>query len=360
MIRILLIVLILMLGLKSLGQDTTKTKPDFAIYPALGYSPETKLQIGAISFLVFDNRSKKENFYRPTSISPYIIYSTNNQLSIAIDADIYLQNNYNLNMDLEYSDYPDNYYGIGNETHPDSSERYKRSYLRADGRFMKPITNKLYAGLLFDLGHVKVKDINDGGLLEKDNPTGIEGGAIIGLGLGAVFDSRNNTLYPTKGKLIMAGVSFFNKVIGSQYNFTNLILDYRQYFTVFDDNSIVALQFRADMTSGNVPFYNLSKLGGDNQLRGIANENLYTDRHSVYGQIEGRQKLFWRFGGVLFVGVGEVFPKFSDFDLKDIRVTYGIGGRFQALKDQPLNLRVDLGFTSNGQNALYVSIKEAF
>ena len=43
-----------------------------------------------------------------------------------------------------------------------------------------------------------------------------------------------------------------------------------------------------------------------------------------------------------------------------LKINYGIGGRFQALKEQSLNIRLDLGFTNNGQSAIYFSIKEAF
>ena len=33
---------------------------------------------------------------------------------------------------------------------------------------------------------------------------------------------------------------------------------------------------------------------------------------------------------------------------------------FQALKDERFNIRLDLGFTDNGQSAVYLSVREAF
>ena len=104
----------------------------------------------------------------------------------------------------------------------------------------------------------------------------------------------------------------------------------------------------------------MSKLGGKDYLRGIDNTNLYTAPHSFYAQVEGRQHLFWRLGGVLFAGMGDVFEDLKALDMWELKINYGIGGRFQALKEQSLNIRLDLGFTHNGQSALYFSIKEAF
>ena len=80
----------------------------------------------------------------------------------------------------------------------------------------------------------------------------------------------------------------------------------------------------------------------------------------MYFQVEGRQKLFWRFGGVLWTGVGQVFDNFQNFDIAKSRIVYGIGGRYQAIKGQSTNARVDVGFSDDGGTSIYVSIQEAF
>ena len=69
---------------------------------------------------------------------------------------------------------------------------------------------------------------------------------------------------------------------------------------------------------------------------------------------------FGVWGGVLFAGIGDVFDHLKELDVANLKINYGIGDRFQALKEQSLNIRLDLGFTNNGQSAIYFSIKEAF
>ena len=113
-------------------------------------------------------------------------------------------------------------------------------------------------------------------------------------------------------------------------------------------------------SGGDIPFYKLKAIGGGSRLRGVEHRNLYKGRQSVYFQVEGRQELFWRLGGVLFAGVGQAFDTFDTFSADNYRAVYGIGGRFRALKDEKLNIRMDLGFTDNGQHAFYLSVREAF
>ena len=138
-------------------------------------------------------------------------------------------------------------------------------------------------------------------------------------------------------------------------------ITFRRYFEFLSERNVIAFQFRANLNSGNqVPFYKLPNLGGNDELRGIENKHLYKDHQSIYAQIEGRQELFWRLGGVLFVGAGQVSRDFSGIKAKNVRFVYGLGGRFRALKEEKLNLRLDVGFTNNGQSAIYLSIKEAF
>ncbi|UXX79679.1 BamA/TamA family outer membrane protein [Reichenbachiella carrageenanivorans] len=343
-------------------QDSVEVKPlKFAIYPAVGYSPETKFSFGTVAFFVFNKPSSKHGFHRPSSITPYIIFTTNKQVTIKSDFDLFFNNGMNLNMQARIFDFPDNYYGIGNETDPEMSEVYTDKYIQLAGSLFKPINPKIFAGLLFDFQYNKIEGIVDSGLLASDAPVGVAGGFNMGVGPGMRYDTRNSTLWPTHGRLINAGITLFGKAFGGEYNYTNFVVDYRQYMKLFGPKSVLAFQVKMDMSSGDdIPFYKLNKIGGGGRLRGFEHRNLYRDRQAVYVQVEARQELFWRFGGVLFVGAGEVFHSFSDFQAEDIRLVYGLGGRFRAMKDEKLNFRMDVGFTDNGQYAFYLSVREAF
>ena len=138
-------------------------------------------------------------------------------------------------------------------------------------------------------------------------------------------------------------------------------MDVRSFTTLFSEKNIFAAQIYYQQASGNdVPFYKLPKLGGDSRLRGIEHENRYNDHHAWHLQIEGRRELFWRFGGVLFAGVGNVAPQFNQLGFENLKYVFGIGGRFKPFKDESLNLRLDIGKGPREQYAVYIAVREAF
>lgn len=333
---------------------------NFAFYPGLSASPETGVEFGLVAFFVFDDKIK-DGMDRPSSITPAFIYTTKNQMTALVDVDYYFKNGDNVFSTLRYSDFPDRYFGEGPLTNPEVSDDYRDRFFELEGRFVRPRNQHLFYGLYYDFQYNDVLDVDDQSTLANDQPIGINGGWTMGVGPGFEFDTRNNTLYPTHGKLINLGVTFYSQAFGSDYNYQQYVLDYRHYFEVFGPKNILAYQFNSTLTTGDdVPFYKLNRIGGNNRLRGLGHRNLYRDRQSMFFQVEGRQELFWRFGGVLFAGLGQVFDELSNFDMNNTRFVYGFGGRFQALEGQRMNIRLDVGFSDEGQSAFYISVREAF
>ena len=74
----------------------------------------------------------------------------------------------------------------------------------------------------------------------------------------------------------------------------------------------------------------------------------------------GERGCLCKLGGVAFAGFGDVAPEVSKYNFKELKYVFGLGGRFQAVKDEKLNLRLDLGIGTDGQYAFYFSVKEAF
>ncbi|MEM8896390.1 MAG: BamA/TamA family outer membrane protein, partial [Bacteroidota bacterium] len=206
----------------------------------------------------------------------------------------------------------------------------------------------------------RLSEFDPDGSLIADRPVGFNGGQLLGIGPALVWDTRNNVLWPTAGHFLNVELSYFTNALGMDYEYGRYLIDYRRYKSLWNEKNVIAFQAQFNgITGNNVPFYSLPQLGGDEQLRGIANENLYRDKNAVFLQAEARKDLLWRFGGVLFAGAGTVYNDWSN-PVEEVRVVYGLGARFQTLKDQKLNVRVDLGFSQEGQNALYISIREAF
>lgn len=85
----------------------------------------------------------------------------------------------------------------------------------------------------------------------------------------------------------------------------------------------------------------MARIFHHNFFAGINHENRYRDRNSFYVQAEARRELFWRIGGVLFAGCGNVYSNLSAFQLKAMKYVVGLGGRFRPFKNEKLNLRLD-------------------
>lgn len=362
--KLFIILLLFLFSNKVLGQiDSIKSeKINFSIYPVLAYAPETKLSFGLISFMVFNNANNKENaYYRPSSISPYFLYTLNNQILLAIEFDMYFKNGYFLDVKPRYYKYPDQFFGVGNDNAIEDKEIYTDEYQRVDGKFMKIINQQWLSGLRFDFQHNSIYDLDEDGQLISGNFTGTEGGFITGIGPSFQFDSRNNVLYPSSGVLANAEITFYSNAFGGDYQYTNYVIDLRKYLSLKNEKNILAFQAVGNFTTGNdIPFYKLQKVGGDSRLRGIENSNLYIDKQSFWMQAEYRRELFWRFGGVAFAGFGDVAPALDQFRFNELKYVMGLGGRFQAMKDEKLNVRLDAGIGRGGQYAFYLSVKEAF
>ena len=104
----------------------------------------------------------------------------------------------------------------------------------------------------------------------------------------------------------------------------------------------------------DVPFYELSSLGGQNSLRGYG-EDRFIDNNLVNVNIEQRLHVFrTRMFNVVsdfeiapFVDGGKVFNTFTELQLfKDFAVTPGIG--FRGIVRRTVVGRVDVGYSDEG------------
>ncbi len=345
--------------------DTTgqhsKRKIKITAYPAAGYSPETSLSLGAVGFLIFNNQDNQEPsaYYRPSSVSPYFLYTFNKQFLSAIDFEFFFPKNLNYNTTVRYFNYPDYFYGTGKNT-TSERESYTNRFFKWDGNFSRALSSDFFLGIAYEWLINDIKDLDPNGILVNENVPGIEGGRIIGMGPVLRYDTRNNILYPESGIYFELKPVFFADIGGNDYVFNDILIDFRFFKQVFSEKNILGLQFHYRQATGNVPFYKLARLGGDIRLRGLEHEYRYIDHHASYLQLEGRRELFWRLGGVLFAGIGNVASGFSTLGFNDLKYVVGAGGRFRPFKDEKLNVRLDIGKGPGDQFAIYVAVKEAF
>lgn len=178
-------------------------------------------------------------------------------------------------------------------------------------------------------------------------------------GVGAVvdYDSRDSSLNPRKGLLIAASAIYNLPAIGSDYHYGKYLLNGNLYEPVGKTTVIAARASMCSVTNGG-PFYDLCLYGMNSDLRGYE-AGRYRNNAYWAAQVELRQRLFGRFGAVVFGGVGESTDRIGDFGNGKRLPSAGVGLRYQPSKSTPVNLRVDYA-RGKDSHALYIGVGEAF
>ena len=100
----------------------------------------------------------------------------------------------------------------------------------------------------------------------------------------------------------------------------------------------------------------LATFGGSSTMRGYY-EGRFRDKGVLDMTVELRQHIWRRNGLVVWLGVGTVFPKFSDIEFRKLLPNAGIGYRWEFKKNT--NVRLDFG-VGKGETSFLFSINEAF
>lgn len=147
--------------------------------------------------------------------------------------------------------------------------------------------------------------------------------------------------------------------------------DIAQYFKVGSPRRIFAIRGLAEhhdeINGGNVPFYNMSKLGG----YGTLPEQSHTLRSYHVNRFFGESLLLfnieyryaiWEYrelqlDAVPFFDIGQTFGEWSDFQFKDFRESYGLEFRVYAARNNLINISIAHG--DEGTN-FFVRSKKAF
>ena len=116
-----------------------------------------------------------------------------------------------------------------------------------------------------------------------------------------------------------------------------------------------------------VPFFNMARLGGygtyprsGDTNRGYRRDRFYDDSLLLFN-FEYRWNVLeyrdWRLDPVLYCDVGQVFDEFSEFQLGDFRISYGIS--FRVSLEKNVVLALDFARSNEGIQ-MYVKTKTPF
>lgn len=325
--------------------------------PLVMYTPETHLGGGAffVHFFRLDERNAQS---RTSSVAFVGLATTRKQAIVELHPDFYfLSDDLHFYGKADYQYFPDSFWGIGNETPDQDEERYKRERFRLRGGGQYRIAGPIYGGLLLDAMSYTPTYSDPNGVFARRRVPGEYGGNTVGIGPTLSLDTRDNTVAAFKGVWLSATFTAYSSLIGSDYGFRRLQLDTR-YFVRLIGEHVLGVHVASEFQGGEVPYYQLAMLGGDELLRGYY-LGRYRDQNLAALDLEYRYPIYWRFGGVAFAGAGKIADRIGALASEPLRYTAGGGLRFSLSTDERLNLRFDAGF-GPGTFGLYFTAREAF
>lgn len=323
--------------------------------PVVFYAPENQLGLGAGFLTTF--KLKDSDPKRPSSVSLIGVYTTRRQTIVNAGHEWHFAHDRHvLWQEARYIDWPDRFYGFGNDTREADRENYTDNYFQLETEYQARPYHKLYVGARSLVRYSRTLDMQANGRLLAERPLGV--GAVLFSGLGGIvlFDDRDALFWPTRGQLLRADATLFAPFLGSDFTGLLVRVDLRRYLTPWL-NHVLALRLVNFAAAGDLPFQLLPALGGSLLFRGWFLGRL---RDNVMLALEGeyRWPIRERWALVAFGSTGRVAPRYDELAFRGFKATGGGGLRFALRTPERANLRLDIAH--GDELSVYFQFKEAF
>ncbi len=346
--------------LTDIKKKKEKKKNGFLASPFIFFKPDTDLIFGGLGIYYFRLGSKRRA-HKETRLSfaqAIFEYTLNDQIDIQTGWNIFLPNeSYVSKGFFRFKDYPDLFYGVGNNTHHHDELAYNYNSLVFNTSLAKKLAPNVFLGLEYRYANTYNIDFENSTSEVLDNVPGINGGLNSGLGLIFTIDKRDNVVNASKGFLLEFSKYNYSPKLGSTFKYSNVNLTFNKYFDL-GNKQVIATNTVANLNSGDPSFLFMAVAGGEKILRSYA-MNRFRDKNFIGTQVEYRRHLFWRIGMTGFAGIGDVFDKTSELAWDRAKYSYGVGLRFMVNKQEKMNFRIDYGRGRDSQ-AVYMTVTEAF
>jgi outer membrane protein assembly factor BamA len=347
MYKNILSVLLISLFMQLNAQPTVK-KIKVLPVPAFGFTPETKTYVGAVS--LFTLRMYNDTITRTSNAKIKAIYTWNKQFIAEGEWNYFFkEEKWFTKGQISFSYYPDDYFGIGNNTPDQNKLVFTTNRFVAEEFILKKINRKLFAGMSFSYyDYSKLKT-------EIENPyPELAASTTQGYGAAIVYDSRNNLLTATKGAYLFLNPTFNI----SKENFWKIVLDGR-YYKTWQGAYTLAWHFYNEYNVGTIPFYKNAVMGGDKTVRGFF-YGRFRDQCLSSLQSECRLPVCKRIAVAAFGGYSVLYARPDKINLTNGKYNFGAGIRFLMDKKEKTNLRFDYAIGQGKNNGFYIAFGESF
>jgi outer membrane protein assembly factor BamA len=368
-----------------------RTRP-WAVLPEFGYGPDTSL-LGGLKF------AHRDLFHRDLTFDIEGLYSINNNqiVNVSLGAPhlwedrvlVLFRAKYVLDPQRDFFDFGNNDFG------PDPVSTHEFQDIGGG----LTVGWRPFRRLAFNLGiGLRQVDIRDGDRLDECNGVipcpftrelseqrggfpGIDGGVINPLSFSLVWNTRDDIMRPTRGFRVILKIVAANHAF-SDFKFQRYFVDIGYLRAFFAKRVIFGVRLNGeynDSNAGQVPFWELAELGGQDTLRGFFPHRFLGDaRVLLNGEL--RAKLFefdffklWRVkvDGVAFGDGGRVFidgdELADEFNLDSEILSrifdnfqYSFGGGLRFALSEALIARVDVGFSDEYTALVYLAFGHTF
>jgi hypothetical protein len=291
----------------------------------------------------------------------------------------------------------DNFFGIGTFAPLSAKTNFDIERRGANAGFYRDFTGSFQAGVYIGYinsdaygGQSDKSPTTDGIFSSSPSVTPValwipglhSGSKAITYGLYAEYDRRDNAFGLTKGFYLygrLGSVDGLNKGRGifSDYGWFDSQFDARAYIPVLSDKTSLVLRVAAELKDpkggSQIPFYDLSFLGGFSHLRGF-NTYRFRGNNALNGNAELRQTVYSfenENRGIDLIGFGDAGQVWGDnrpasdprapgnagFGSRNWKA--GIGGGIQYRHTKSLVVRLDVATSQDGTRP-YISISRGF
>ncbi|MEX0686402.1 MAG: BamA/TamA family outer membrane protein [Balneolales bacterium] len=270
----------------------------------------------------------------------------------------------------------DNYFGIGNQTSfsnnlwDDNHYNFESISFEIDVRTRHPLSQKnttkvdflSLAGFSYNIPY----DNGNKSLIEVQQPLGFKGGWVNYVGIGLMWDNRDNEFATTFGNQSSIELYLMPELLFSDYQMAVFLVEAKQFITLSAlSNTVLALRGNLEHSFGDVPFWKLPYLGGENSIRGYPKAR-FRDSSAMFYNVELRNWIFTdeeydvKLGAHIFSDAGRVFNHSEDWDrvFLEHKRTWGLGLAFSTFSSDII-FRADYAF-SRDMNRFYLGLGYLF
>lgn len=336
------------------NKDRTFEKPidiSFAAYPT--YTTESSLGIGAMVSGLY-RTNKVDSTLLPSDVKLQASISLTGQYSVSIEGHNFFDRRQRLSYALKFENKPLDFWGISYDAcavNPVSNYTRQELSLEVDYKYM--VFPNFYVGGILDVNYNNITKIADVAYLQGQNKWYY----LTGVGVSLTYDTRNSITNPTGGVHVTLQELIYPRPLGTAGKSIFSTTFIGNYYQRLWKGSVLAFDLYGEYNGTDVPWPLRPEIGeGSSRMRGFY-RGCYIDNNMLSAQMELRQHIYSRFGAVVWVGCGTVFPSFKELRGSDLLFNYGLGIRFEFKHN--VNLRVDYGF-GRETGGLVVTLSEAF